>query len=186
MGQDRSRTQVVTIITVALILCMTLGPASAGEPYRLDEGAGTLTVIGSGQPPATVEDPAQARLLAERAAIIDAYGKAARLLSEAIPQVGSGVEGYSVFFRGGRVTRTDVASDGSVNVELEIPVNPELAGRVREVMRRRESVEIERVERPGISREEYVARHRVRGPRVITLREWIDRCRTGTWVPYNQ
>jgi len=173
-------------ITAVLIFGATPAAAAAEEPYRLDEGVGLLTVIGSGRPPAAVQHPAQARLLAERAAITDAYGAAARLLSAAIPQAVSGQEGYSVFFRGGRVKRSDLAPDGSVKVELEIPVSPELAGRVREVIQERDVVGSQEVERAGISHEEFVARHRVRGPRVITLREWVDRCRTGAWVPYNQ
>jgi len=108
------------------------------------------------------------------------------LLSAAIPQAVSGLEGYSVFFRGGRVKRSDLAPDGSVRVELEIPVGPELAGRVGEVMRERGIVGSQELEKAGISHEEFVAGHRVRGPRVITLREWIDRYQAGAWVPYKQ
>jgi hypothetical protein len=186
MRRYRSLSRIFMFITAVLIFGASPAAAAAEGPYRLDEGAGLLTVIGSGRPPAAVQHPAQARLLAERAAITDAYGAAARLLSAAIPQAVSGQEGYSVFFRGGRVKRSDVAPDGSVRVELEIPVSPELAGRVREVMRERDVVGGQEVERAGISHEEFVARHRVRGPRVITLREWIDRYRAGAWVPYNQ
>ena len=186
MRRDRSLSRIFMLVTAVLIFGATSAVAFAEGPYRLDEGAGLLTVIGNGRPPAEVQHPAQARLLAERAAITDAYGAAARLLSAAIPQAVSGQEGYSAFFRGGRVKRSDLAPDGSVRVELEIPVSPELAERVREVMRERDVVESQEVERTGISHEEFVARHRVRGPRVITLREWIDRYRTGAWVPYNQ
>jgi hypothetical protein len=133
-----------------------------------------------------VQRSAQARLLAERAAIIDAYGAAARLLLEAVPQAVSGEDGYSVFFRGGTVRRSDVASDGSVKVELEIPMSPELAGRVREVMRGRELLEGRAKERVGSSHEQFVARHSVKGPRVITHREWVNRYQTGSWTQYTQ
>ena len=133
--------RILTIIAVTATCCASPPAASAGGHYGLNEVAGILSVIGSGHPPATVQHPAQARLLAERAAIIDAYGKAARVLSEAIPQAVSGEDGYSVFFRGARVRRSDVAPDGSVQVELEIPVNPELARGVREVMREKEMKE---------------------------------------------
>ncbi len=186
MKRYRRPSGILRLVTVLLILVVIPAAAFAERSYWWDEGAGMLTVIGWGRPPAEARHPAQARLMAERAAIIDAYGAAARLLSEALPQALSGQEGYSVFLRGGRVKRSDVAPDGSVKVELEIPVSPELAGRVREAMRAGAAVEGREVERAGISHVEFVARHKVRGPRVITLREWIERYRTGAWVPYNQ
>jgi hypothetical protein len=177
---------IVTIIAVTAVCSATPTTASVGELYRFNEGAGILSVIGGGRPPAAVQRPAQARLLAERAAIIDAYGAAARLLSEAIPQAVSGENSYSVFFRGGTVKQSDVASDGSVKVELEIPVSPELAGRVRDVLRERELLESRAEERVGSSYEQFVTRHRVRWPRSITHREWINRYQSGSWIPYTQ
>lgn len=171
---------IVTIIAVTAVCYATPATVSAGELYRLNEGAGILSVVGSGRPPAAVQHPAQARLLAERVAIIDAYGAAARLLSEAIPPVISRGDGYSVFFRGGTIRRSDVALDGSVEVELEIPMSPALAGRVREAMRVRGPAEGRAEERSGSSHEEFVERHRIQGPRVITLREWIDRYQART------
>lgn len=177
---------IVTIIAVTAVCSATSAVASAGELYRFNEGAGILSVVGSGRPPAAAQHPAQARLLAERAAIVDAYGAAARLLSEAIPHTAYGQDGYSIFFRGGTIRRSVVASDGSMRVEIEIPVRPELAGRVREVMRGRDLQEGRAAERAGISHEDFVARHRVQGPRVITLREWVDRYQTGAWGPANR
>lgn len=178
--------RILTIITVTAICCATSTTASAGELYRLDEDTGILTVIGSGRPPLAVQHPAQTRLLAERAAIVDAYGAAARLLAEAIPQAVSGQDEYSVFFRGGTVGQSEVASDGSVKVEIEIPIGPKLVDKVREAIRRMEGVERHEVGRTGTSHEDFVARHRVQGPRIITQREWIERYRTGAWMPYNQ
>jgi hypothetical protein len=177
---------IVTMIAVTAVCYATPVTASAGEPYRLNESAGILSVVGSGRPPATAQHPVQARLLAERAAIVDAYGAAARLLSEAIPQAVPGQDGYSVFIRGGTIRRSDITPDGSVTVELEIPVRPELAGRVREVMQGSGLPEGRAAERAGISHEDFIARHRVQGPRVITLREWNDRYQTGAWGPTNQ
>lgn len=177
---------IVTIIAVTAICNATPATVSAGELYRLNEGAGILSVVGNGRPPAAAQHPAQARLLAERAAIIDAYGAAARLLSEAISPVVSRGDGYSVFFRGGTVRRSDVASDGSVKVELEIPMSPELEGRVREAMRGRERLEGLAEERVGSDHERFVARHSVKGPRVITYREWIARYQSGSWRRYTE
>lgn len=178
--------RIVTIIAVAAICYASPPAASAEGRYGLNEGAGILSVIGSGRPPVAVQRSAQARLLAERAAIIDAYGAAARLLSGAIPQAVSGEDGYSAFFRGGTVRQSDVASDGSVKVELEIPVSPELAGILREIMRRMELPESREGERVGSSHEQFVARHSVKGPRVITHREWTNRYQSGSWTPYTQ
>lgn len=178
--------RVLTVIAMIVVCYPTPITASAGELYWLNEDVGSLTVIGRGRPPVVVQHPAQARLLAERAAIVDAYGAAARLLAEAIPQAVSGQVDYSVFLRGDTVRRSEVASDGSVKVELEIPVSPALAGRVREVMRGRELLEGQAAERAGVSYEQFVAHHRVKGPRVITHQEWIERYRTGAWMPYNR
>lgn len=176
----------LTIIAVTIIWYATSATAQAGELYGLNEGTGTLSVIGTGRLPVEVRHPAQARLLAERAAIVDAYGTAARLLAKAIPQAAAEPNDYSVFFRGGIVRRSAVASDGSVTVELEIPMRPELIGNVREIMQDEERLEGRVAERVGIGHAQFVARHRVKGPRVITHREWTERYRTGTWMPYNR
>ena len=178
--------QAFMIISVILVFCATFAPASTGAPYQLDEVAGSLTVTGEGHAPAGVQSPAQARLMAERAAIVDAYGTAARLLSEALPKAASSQAEYSVFLRGGRISRSDVEADGSVKVVLEVPLSPELAGEVREVLRRHDAVASQEGEAMGIRHEESVARRRVHGPRVITRREWIDRYQAGTWVPYKR
>ncbi|MBI3781010.1 MAG: hypothetical protein HY278_08155 [candidate division NC10 bacterium] len=145
-----------------------------------------LTVIGVGRPPGQVQHQAQARLLAERAAITNAYGAAASLLSEAMPQAVSGQERHSVFLRGGRIARSDLMPDGSVQVELEIPISRELAATISEIMRGRRAAESQEAERAGLGHQEFVARHTVRGPKAIPLQEWIDRYRIGTWTPRDQ
>lgn len=178
--------RVLTIITMIVVCYPTPITASAGELYWLNEDVGSFTVIGRGRPPIAVQHPAQVRLLAERAAIVDAYGVAARLLAEAIPQAVSGQDNDSVFLRGGTVKRSEVASDGSVKVELEIPMSPELAGRVKEIIRGRELLGGQVAEKAGISYEQFVIRHRVQGPRIITRREWIERYQAGAWMPYNR
>ena len=186
MRPYRSLPRIIRLIPVVLIFCAYLPIASAGGPYWVDERAGSLTVVGTGRPPATALQPAQARLMAERAAVVDAYGTAARVLSGAIPQAVSGGQGHSLFFRGGKVVQSDVLPDGSVNVHLEIPLSAELVPRVKGAAPTLDETLSQEAEKPGISHEEFVARHRVRAPRVITLREWIERYRTGAWVPYTQ
>lgn len=186
MRPYRSLSRILRLIPAALTFCAYLPAASAGGSYWIDERAGKLTVIGTGRAPATAQHPAQARLMAERAAVIDAYGTAARLLSGAIPRTVSGQEGYSVFFRGGRIAQSEVMPDGSVRVHLEIPLSPEVAAEVKGTPPMLDDSRLQEGEKPGISHEEFVARHRVRGPRVITLVEWIERYRTGAWLPYTQ
>jgi len=186
MRPYRNLPRILRLIPIVLIVCAYLPTTSAGGSYWVDERANSLTVVGTGRPPATAQHAAQARLMAERAAVIDAYGTAARVLSGAIPQAVSGGEEHSVFFRGGRVVQSDVMPDGSVKVFLEIPLNPELAARVKGAAPTLDESRRQEDERPGISHEEFVARHRVRGPRVIALREWVERYRTGAWAPYTQ
>ncbi len=173
---------ILKLITVALISMAMLATASAGSPYRVDEAAGVLAVIGEGRPPLKVQHQAQARLMAERAAVLNAYGMAARLLSEIIPETPPEQEGYSGFLHGGRIARSELMSDGSVKVELEIPLSRELVGRVKEVIRQHDAAASDKGESVGPTRADFIARHRVPGPRPITLREWIHRYRSGAWV----
>jgi len=173
-------------VTIGLILAGGVSRSWSQPLYRLDEAVGTLTVTGHGRPPPPAQHPAQARLMAERAAIVDAYGTASRLLSEAIPEALMGPDAYSLYFRGGRVVQSDLAPDGSVRVQLEIPVSAELVAHVRTAAQRRDAAAGQEGEKEWISHDEYVARHRVRGPRVITTREWIERYRSGAWVPYHR
>ena len=174
--------RVWALLGVMCIYCPTTASASNGHPYRLDAAAGSLTVTGGGRPPAEIEYPAQARLMAERAAVLDAYGRAARLLSEALQPQAAPLEGSAVFLRGGKVTRTTIAPDGSVSVDLEIFLSPELTERVGEALRSRPRVTESERAPAGISHAEFVARRRVPAPRVITLGEWLDRYRSGAWA----
>lgn len=175
-----------TRVGIAVILSAALASESAGSLYRLDDAAGVLTVIGQGRPPLGVQHEAQARLMAERAAILDAYGTAVRVLSERMPRVLLEQQGYSAFLRGGRIARSERVPDGSVKVELEIPLSRELAGRFREVVQQAEAVAVPEAKTVGIRHADFVARHRVLGPRPITIREWVDRYRSGSWAAWDR
>ncbi|MDE2179882.1 MAG: hypothetical protein KGJ40_03420 [candidate division NC10 bacterium] len=186
MRSNASLVRVMRTIAVVVIAYATCPAASAGGVYWLNEGAGVLSVIGSGRPPVAVQHQAQARLLAERAAIVDAYGAVARLLSEAVLQAVTGAEGYSIFLRGGQIARSEFMPDGSVRVELEIPISPKLIRSVRGVMRGKGPMADRETERAGLSHDEFVTRHSISRPRVITQREWTDRYQTRAWVPDNR
>ena len=171
------------LIGMVLMASASSVAGSPGPAYRVDEAAGVLAVMGEGRPPARVEHPAQARLMAERAAVVAAYAAAARLLSQAIEQAGPGQETYSLFLRGGMITRSEIAPDGSVKVEVAIPLGPELAGRVAEVIRRPSGSSRES---EGLSHADFVAQHGIPGPRPVTLSQWLDRYRRGARVPDRQ
>ena len=171
---------------MTLIAGASLVSGSPGAAYRLDETAGVLAVIGEGRAPARAQHPAQARLMAERAAVVDAYGTAARLLSEALDQTGAAQEAPSLSPRGGRITSSETAPDGSVKVEVEFPLSPELAARVRDVIRRPSQASGQGEPAPGLSHAEFMARHGIPGPRPITLTQWLDRYRRESRIPEKQ
>ncbi len=86
-----------------------------------------VTVEGVGYPPIRTENRAQARLMARRAAILDAYRKVLKIES------GGGLSeefyrGLAGFVRGARVVREEYLSDGGVIVTLEVG-SGEVSGR---------------------------------------------------------
>ena len=181
MNSSTSLFRVLKVFVVALVSSATLAIAATEPVYRLDEAAGVLTVIGQGQPPSGVQNPAQSRLMAERAAIVEAYGAAVRVLSDSMSPMRLEQQGYSGFLRGGRIARSEQMPDGSVKVELEIPLSREFAARFREVMQQRETVASEIPETAGLGHADFVARHRIAGPRPITTSEWLERYQSGAW-----
>jgi len=182
MNSSTNLLRVLKIFVVALVSSAALSFAATEPVYRLDEAAGVLTVISVGRPPAEVRNQAQARLMAERAAIVEAYGAAARVLSGLMSPMRLEQQGYSGFLRGGRIARSEHMPDGSVKVELEITLNPELMDRFKEVMQQRETVESSIPETAGLGHSDFVARHRIAGPRPITTREWLERYQSGAWT----
>jgi hypothetical protein len=118
------------LLVIVWLLSVVVSFPLAGTRYRVDERARRVTVTGIGWPPWAISDPVQARLMAERAVIVDAYGVAGRLLGPALSGMAQQTGASTTFLRGGRVTRIDAARDGSVEVELEVPIDTHLAERL--------------------------------------------------------
>lgn len=106
-------------------------PVVVRVPPRVKWVPITIKAIGNGAPPANAVNPAQARLLAERAAKLDAYRN---LLEQAYgvrittdtsvrdfitqnDSIRTRVDGY---VQGARVTGTRYEPDGAVQVDMEI------------------------------------------------------------------
>lgn len=100
---------------------------------RLDWTSGTLTVTGSGAPPA-IDNPAQKRLMAERAAMVDAYRKLAEAVNGVQVFSETVVKNYvtesdtirlsvNATIRGARpVSKPRYLSDGTVEIDLAMPI----------------------------------------------------------------
>ena len=103
---------VVTISALALV-CYFASAAAAEENI--------LTAMGKGLPPATAVSPAQARLMADRAALLDALRKAALLSGRAAPRQYQGAIRIGARIREFHITGLTHHPDGSVDVEVSVP-----------------------------------------------------------------
>ena len=120
--------------------CLVVAATAAGE--RIIEGVpaangqinwseGVLSATGTGVRPRDAESPAQARLLAKRAAIADAYRNMAHLVSEVRVTANTTVERYlttndtvrlnvEAYIRGARVIDEREDADGVYTVTLQL------------------------------------------------------------------
>lgn len=121
----------------ALCLCaagFAAGPILEGVPAARGEinwSDGVLRATGHGVRPIDAQSPAQARLLARRAAIADAYRNLAHLISEVRVSANTTVERYVVssdtvrmnveaYVRGARVVAEEDSADGVYTVTLQV------------------------------------------------------------------
>ncbi len=93
--------------------------AEPGEGRRADEDS--IVVSGVGYPPIKAENPAQARLMARRAAVLDAYRNAL-----ASPEASGGDEkifysGLSGFVKGLVIEREEYLEDGGIRIFGSVP-----------------------------------------------------------------
>lgn len=93
--------------------------------------AGPLIATGRGRQPWRSASKAQARLMAKRAAMVEAYKNMAGMLgmSDGGPREGTGGEHVEGFIRGARLKETRYYANGDVEVDLEMTIP---AGGVRE------------------------------------------------------
>lgn len=84
-----------------------------------------ISVTGTGYPPRRKVSPSQKRLLAKRAATVDAYRVLAATLNGVSGYIKGGGEGYllvSGYIKGAAVTEIKEFADGKVEVKLSLPV----------------------------------------------------------------
>ncbi len=121
---------------VCLIFLLVLTGYGAAQRDDFDEPEGewvpiTITAKGGGAPPPNAVSPAQARLMTERAAKVDAmrnlleqaYGvriKSRTTVKDFITQSDTIKARVNAFIRGAKVVDTKYLSDGGVEVEMEL------------------------------------------------------------------
>lgn len=110
----------IKILAVRIVCCvLLLGVVSVQVSW-----ADVIRVKGRGVAPMRAKGRLQARLLARRAAVVDAYRNLGlRLQREwsSVPQYESYIN-ETMFLRGAKIIRTDYLSGGRVEVEAELEV----------------------------------------------------------------
>ena len=104
----------------------------AGIPHEVDQDDSILYVEGRGYPPIKSENLGQARLMARRAAVLDAYRNVLVLLGNEKDQRSDDVElavAYG-YVRGAQVIDEFFLSDGGVKVRLAYPLSEEEMARL--------------------------------------------------------
>lgn len=84
--------------------------------------AGLLVATGRGRQPWRSANKAQARLMAKRAAMVEAYKNMAGMLgmADSRPKDGAGTERVKGFIRGARLREARYYADGDVEVDIEM------------------------------------------------------------------
>ncbi len=106
------------LFSPALLLSAEFG---SGQD-RADHG--TFVVSGIGYPPIKAENAAQARLLARRAAVVDAYRNALAGAGASNNDEQAFYAGLSGFVRGLTIEREEYMEDGSVRILARVPGEP--------------------------------------------------------------
>lgn len=112
---------------LALFLFSLVPIGIAAPLHEIDQNESMLYVEGAGYPPIKSEDPGQARLMARRAAVLDAYRNILLLLGDR-KEVGSDEVELAVTFgyiRGAQVVDEILLSDGGVKVRIAYPLSEE-------------------------------------------------------------
>ena len=107
------------LATVSAFVCCLASVSPAQPASSLHDDM--LIAMGKGLPPATAVSPAQARLMAERAALLDALRKAAVLSGRAAPRHYNGAVSVGARIREFRIVGLTHHPDGSVEVEVSVP-----------------------------------------------------------------
>lgn len=112
------RAVTVCIVAFAVAFYPVLSPeAGTGR----DDNGDTMMVSGLGYPPIKAENPAQARLMARRAAILDAYRNALSRAGGPGADENSFYTGLSGFVKGMTIEREEYLEDGGVRIIARVP-----------------------------------------------------------------
>ncbi len=142
-------------VILAVCLVMTVAACSA-QQVAPEPGADWIPVRisakGAGAPPATAVNQAQARLMAERAAKVDAlrnlleqaYGvtiSSSTTVRNFITENDTIRARVDAYIKGARIVDTRYLSDGSAEVEMEISLDYEFRGSSREAFSRKTCID---------------------------------------------
>jgi hypothetical protein len=111
---------VLTIIFFSLLAPAYIFPASV-EDARHASGPEYLVVNGIGYPPIKAQSEAQARLLARRAAVIDAYRNALATKGAKDHEEGDFYAGIQGFVKGMTIVEEEYLEDGGIRVVAKVP-----------------------------------------------------------------
>ena len=109
-------TMAVFVMAVVIASGFSL-PAEAGSSQNSDPGV----VSGVGYPPIKAENPAQARLMARRAAILDAYRNVLSARGTAQADEQTFYTGLSGFVTGLAIEREEYLEDGGIRIIARVP-----------------------------------------------------------------
>lgn len=110
-----------SVFLLAVLVCpaLLLSAEFGGGQDRADSD--TLVVSGIGYPPIKAENAAQARLMARRAAIVDAYRNALTGAGSSNNDEQTFYTGLSGFVRGLTIEREEYLEDGGVRILAKVP-----------------------------------------------------------------
>jgi hypothetical protein len=155
------------LLTLPLICSVLFMVGFASIPHEVDTVNFLLHVEGKGYPPIESENTAQTRLMARRAAVLDAYRNILVLLGkekESTPDDAELAMTYG-YIRGAQVVDEMLLSDGGVTVKVAYPLSDQEMGRL---------------ERKGIAKDKASARYTMKPtllsvPAVVDLETWIEK-----------
>lgn len=111
-------------IVLAAASIAAAGIPPAPPPVPAPAGVAHVTATGRGRAPRQAKSEAQLRLMAKRAAVVEAYKNAARRmgLARSSPEGGTGVETVGGFIRGVELKEIRYYRGGDVEVDVEFTV----------------------------------------------------------------
>lgn len=129
----RNVSNAMRILMVAVAYVMAMSVAAFAAVPGMNWDTSTITVRGEGVAPPNAINPAQGRMLARRAAVVDAYRQLAETVKGVQVESGSTVGMYmtmddttstkiSAVIQGARVVGEDRTMDGGYWVEMQVPV----------------------------------------------------------------